>query len=917
MILCPLLAAALPAAPARADWCFCWMKDGSQSNYVEARDADGDGDIDKDDCNLIKYPYDLAELVHGPFGAVQLEGPDATTPVTYVGGNRIRYVVVVGPCRINAKTNECEEFHELWQCECNPPLFLCLNATAIAPGVWVPIGSGDDCECVTQVTDYPGCNVVNFHYHQYCRCGSSRSYYATDDPGATEPPGGPWTEPGPHGVPFPTECGGGTWVGRKNDYVPWQIKEWTVELIGMSADRYGAESCTGYDDATPPGTVPPVGDPVVRTYPGPPKKRTFEYTFDPQPEWEKVRLVRNGLEPAAEGPVYLRIRTYSNCYGVWLFENRCVLSQGRFGVPGEDSSRVTEIYLFPESVPIDPDVWHWFSAPPATGAWLSEPVYVDPLGEPRPLGGVVWRSDGPGLEPEHVYGLSLDMISAADARYDMFAFDAGADLYRSFDVEAAVCPCDCEDPRDGTVDVGDFLALLSQWGDPGTCDCEDPPDGTVDVGDFLAILAAWGPCPEAPVPVNDDCNDAIGLVGWPGGSAAIGGTTNNATVDDAQCVTTTTAPGVWYTAMGTGNVMTATTCEDYLPAEADFDTKISVFCGDCPLPISNCCIGHGGPGCDDPECEAIICAQDPFCCTTWDSLCAGQALTKCEICAGAPELICVDGNDDQPGCAGYGQSTVEWCSQADAMYRILVHGYGGYTGDFVLVVSDDGVPCPYDVECIPAPPTGACCQCDGPIMFCTQETEEDCLLLTGDPANFLGLGTSCEAQSEVLVYVSTPGVAIPDDDPVGVTDTITVTDSLTITDLDVDVIIDHPWVGDLCVSISKDGGPPVELIKRIGLVGECDPADCCGCSGDGLDVILDDEAAESIEDQCVSPITGTYHPDPGQLSAYDGLDAAGNWTLWVNDNGAADIGTLVEWSLHFALPSGPPPCEEALPDKCL
>jgi hypothetical protein len=57
------------------------------------------------------------------------------------------------------------------------------------------------------------------------------------------------------------------------------------------------------------------------------------------------------------------------------------------------------------------------------------------------------------------------------------------------------CPWDCEDVPDGTVDVGDFLALLAQWGGPGTCDCEDEPDGAVDVGDFLALLAAWGDCP--------------------------------------------------------------------------------------------------------------------------------------------------------------------------------------------------------------------------------------------------------------------------------------------------------------------------------------------------------------------------------------------------------------------------------------
>ncbi|MHC4970578.1 MAG: hypothetical protein ACYTF4_18450, partial [Planctomycetota bacterium] len=62
-------------------------------------------------------------------------------------------------------------------------------------------------------------------------------------------------------------------------------------------------------------------------------------------------------------------------------------------------------------------------------------------------------------------------------------------------LHTCMCRCDCEDPPDGTVDVGDFLALLAQWGPPGSCDCEDPPDGAVDVGDFLAILAAWGPCP--------------------------------------------------------------------------------------------------------------------------------------------------------------------------------------------------------------------------------------------------------------------------------------------------------------------------------------------------------------------------------------------------------------------------------------
>jgi hypothetical protein len=43
-------------------------------------------------------------------------------------------------------------------------------------------------------------------------------------------------------------------------------------------------------------------------------------------------------------------------------------------------------------------------------------------------------------------------------------------------------------------------------------------------------------------------------------------------------------------------------------------------------PPSDCCTPHGTPGCSDPECEAIICSFDPFCCDVqWDSICADEA----------------------------------------------------------------------------------------------------------------------------------------------------------------------------------------------------------------------------------------------------------------------------------------------------
>jgi hypothetical protein len=153
-------------------------------------------------------------------------------------------------------------------------------------------------------------------------------------------------------------------------------------------------------------------------------------------------------------------------------------------------------------------------------------------------------------------------------------------------------------------------------------------------------------CPE--LALNDFCSGAI-PVAIPSNTA---GSTAGATTDyDApDCgAAYITSPGVWYSVIGDGTTLTATTCGDLY----DYDTKISVFCGEC----------------DD--------------------------------------LICIDGNDDDcPDGASWLLSTVTWCSQNTAEYKILVHGFGGASGDFKLDVSSDGVPCVAEVACIP---TGAGC----------------------------------------------------------------------------------------------------------------------------------------------------------------------------------------------------------------
>jgi hypothetical protein len=202
---------------------------------------------------------------------------------------------------------------------------------------------------------------------------------------------------------------------------------------------------------------------------------------------------------------------------------------------------------------------------------------------------------------------------------------------------------------------------------------------------------------------------------------------------------------VWYTVIGTGNTITAATCNDGNPAtgDAQYDTKLNVYC----------------KGCDD--------------------------------------LTCVTGTDDFPGCLGF-SSLVTWCSQVDVEYQILVQGFFGSIGTFNLGVFDNGVPCSNPVNCLPPPPFGACCICLPSPFNCVEGFMDECTAFDGV---FQGDGTTCLE----IANQSAPGLAIPDGAGVFVCDTITVAESGIINDVNVAMTITHTWIGDLEVVIDHDG----------------------------------------------------------------------------------------------------------------
>jgi subtilisin-like proprotein convertase family protein len=155
---------------------------------------------------------------------------------------------------------------------------------------------------------------------------------------------------------------------------------------------------------------------------------------------------------------------------------------------------------------------------------------------------------------------------------------------------------------------------------------------------------------------------------------------------------------------------------------------------------------------------------------------------------------------------------------------------------------------------------------------------------------------------------------IPDNSPVGLTDSRTVSGlGSSITDLRVTLSISGGYNGDLYGYLRLNNSPLVVLVNRTG-VTSTDPD---GYANTGFLVTLTaDPAAHDIhfyQDHGPSyngsgQVTGTWQadgrPDPlgttrSSLSAFNGLDPNGTWTLFFADRSPGAQSTLAGWSLDI------------------
>lgn len=159
------------------------------------------------------------------------------------------------------------------------------------------------------------------------------------------------------------------------------------------------------------------------------------------------------------------------------------------------------------------------------------------------------------------------------------------------------------------------------------------------------------------------------------------------------------------------------------------------------------------------------------------------------------------------------------------------------------------------------------------------------------------LPAAAQAQAISQFTNSTSG-AIPESTTCAttLTRTFSVASALTVSDVDIGVLLSHNTRSHIRLSLTSPAGTTVNLITNS------------GGTADHINVLFDDEAAAAISTHTandtittVPPYQRTFRP-ASVLSAFDGQNAAGTWTLRICDSQTGTTGTFTRADLYITQP---------------
>lgn len=150
-----------------------------------------------------------------------------------------------------------------------------------------------------------------------------------------------------------------------------------------------------------------------------------------------------------------------------------------------------------------------------------------------------------------------------------------------------------------------------------------------------------------------------------------------------------------------------------------------------------------------------------------------------------------------------------------------------------------------------------------------------------------------EAQT-VTTYSNSSTIAIPDNAcPATVNRTFSVGTSYEVGDVDIGILLDHTYRRDLEITLTSPTGTIVTLMDFV------------GGGANNLNVRFDDEAiggtiASHTSADPLTPIYNSTKIPQNSLSAFDGEDAQGTWTLRICDQQGIDVGSFRQADLYIA-----------------
>jgi uncharacterized repeat protein (TIGR01451 family) len=169
----------------------------------------------------------------------------------------------------------------------------------------------------------------------------------------------------------------------------------------------------------------------------------------------------------------------------------------------------------------------------------------------------------------------------------------------------------------------------------------------------------------------------------------------------------------------------------------------------------------------------------------------------------------------------------------------------------------------------------------------------------------MACGPTSAAAQTVTAYSNTTAGAITDVNcgtAAQISRTFVVSASAIVGDVDLGVMLTHTYRSDLRITLQSPAGTTVTVMTWTGNVQ----------SGDNLNDRFDDEAAASITTHNATvtdpqtpvppPYSHSFQPS-NPLSAFDGQNAAGTWTMVICDAVATDTGTFARADLFISTTS--------------